>query len=441
MLNTQTKGEENKRLSISNKISSYDSIFNFYYSVKLIYGEKMLKKFFLFAVVAGFSIKPTIAQSPIDIYGYAQASYLFFHNTYDPYPPSGEQNYKYHNMGLDQLNLFAEKDLGGNFSAFINFEFINNYSSDKGFGSFNLQEIYLKWDFHDYLKVKFGVVIPQFNAMFEIYNRTPLLPYLIRPKLYDANGGNLVDIFNILPQKALIQVYGIVPIDAVNIEYAVFAGNPPNSFISSPSNNLLPGYVAYGESAVAYASYGGRIGIKTGGLRAGVSVSFDTDNLENFVMDENGDAATLGDLNRYRFGSDFDFKFNNFELSAEYLIVKTVTPASVQDSLNLWSLLDPYFIGNSFDKKFYYATLLYNFSDELFGYVMYDYLNDSVDPYYFGLDGYYGYHLGGGYYLTDNVIFKVQFTRNFARFNTGEDVIPIRNYSENNYTVGVSISF
>ncbi len=401
----------------------------------------MIRKFFLIMVFIEIIVTQLYAQSSIDIYGYVQSSYLFFHNKFDPYPPEEEQDYTYHNMGLNQLNLFFEKDLGDNFSGFINFEFINNFSSDKGYGSLNLQEVYLKWDFHDYLKVKFGMVIPQFNAMFEIYNRTPLLPYLIRPKLYDATSGNLVDIFDILPQKALVQINGSVPVDAASIEYALFAGNPPNNFLSSPNNDLLPGYVAYGESAVKYFSLGGRIGVKIGGLRAGLSGSIDKDNRENFETDSDGNTANLGDLPRYRVGVDFNFKFNKFELSAEYLKVKTKVTSDIQDSLNSWSSLDPYFIGNSFDKTFYYATLLYNFSDRLFAYVMYDYLNDSVDPYYFGLDGYYGYHFGGGYYLNDNVILKVQYTRNLARYDTGEEVIPIRKYSENNYAVGVSVSF
>ena len=107
-----------------------------------------------------------MAQNTIDIYGYVQSSYLFFHNYYNPFPPSGEANYTYHNMGINQLNLFFAKDFGDDFSSFINFEFVNNYSSDKGFGSFNLSEAYIKWDYRDFLKLKFGMVIPQFNALF-----------------------------------------------------------------------------------------------------------------------------------------------------------------------------------------------------------------------------------------------------------------------------------
>jgi hypothetical protein len=344
-------------------------------------------------------------------------------------------------MGINQLNLFFAKDFGDDFSSFINFEFVNNYSSDKGFGSFNLSEAYIKWDYRDFLKLKFGMVIPQFNALFEIYNRTPLLPYVVRPKLYDATSGNLVDIFDILPQKALIQIYGSIPVESTNLEYALFAGNPPNSFLSSPNNNLLPGYVAYGQSAVNYISFGGRIGIRTSNIRLGVSASFDKDNRRNFIKNSLGDSVNLGDLNRYRLGSDLYFKLGNFELSAEYLITKTKVSSDLQDSLDTWNASDPYFIGKSFDKTFYYATLLYNVSSKIFVYIMYDYLNDSVNPYYFGLDGYYGYHLGGGYYLNDNILFKIQYFKNFGRFDTGEAVIPIRNYYENNVAVGVSIIF
>lgn len=383
----------------------------------------------------------TFAQSNIDVYGYAQTSYLFFNNSYDPYPPEGEKNYKYNNMGIGQLNLFFAKDFGDDFSAFINFEFINNYSSDKHFGSFNLQEAYVKWDYRNFLKVKFGMIIPQFNNLFEIYNRTPLLPYLIRPKLYDATGGNLVDIFDILPQKSLLQVNGFIPFNAINLEYAFFLGNPPNKFISSTDNDLLPGYVAFGQSAESYFSYGGRTGLRLGDFRIGVSGSIDKDNRRNFVKNSMEETADLGDLDRYRIGSDLNFKFGNFELSAEYLLVKTSLSSEIQDSLNAWNELDPYFIGNSFDKTFYYATLQYYLSEKLNFYIMYDYLNDKVDPYYFGLDGYYGYHFGGAYFINDSVILKLQYTKNFARYDTGEEVNPIRKYSENNVAAGVSITF
>ncbi|HEX2981945.1 MAG TPA: hypothetical protein VHO28_00225 [Ignavibacteriales bacterium] len=399
----------------------------------------MFRKFFIIMLLP--LLGSIYAQDAIDVYGYAQTSYIYFTNSYDPYPPAGEADYEFHNMGVGQLNLFFAKNFGDDFSVFTNLEFINNYSSDKQFGSFNLQEAYLKWDYRDFLKIKFGMLIPQFNNLFEIYNRTPLLPYIIRPKLYDATSGNLVDIFDILPQKALVQLYGFIPASSVNFEYALFVGNPPNKFLSSPDNDLLPGYVAYGQSSKNYLSYGARLGVRTGDFRLGVSGSMDKDNKQNFIKNSNEDVANLGDLDRYRIGADINFKYGDFELSAEYLLVKTTLPSDKQDSLNAWHEADPYFIGDSFDKTFYYATLQYNISDKFFSYVMYDYLNDKADPYYFGLDGYYGVHIGGGYYANDSIILKLQYSRNFARYDTGEEIEPIRKYAETNFAAGVSITF
>lgn len=401
----------------------------------------MFKKLIVAALFFAAAFGTIRAQGNIEIYGYTQAYYNSFHNTWKQGAPEGEANYYFHNLGISQANVFLAKDLGDDFSAFVNFEFINNYSSDKGFGSFNLQEAYLKWDYRDFLKVKFGMLLPQFNNLLEIYNRTPLLPYLIRPKLYEANIGNMVNIFDILPQKALLQVNGSVPVESANFEYAVFLGGPPNSFISSPSHDFLPSYVSYGQSSTNSFSWGGRLGIRAGGLRLGVSTSFDVMNGNGFAKDENGGTADLGKLNRYRIGSDLSFKFGDFELSAEYLKVKTPLTSAWQDSLNTWNSLDPHFIGKDFDKTFYYASLQYNITESLYSYVMYDYLNDNVDPFYFGLDGFYGFHLGAGYYINDSIILKAQFIRNFARFDTGEEVDAIRDYSENNYAAGVSITF
>lgn len=410
-------------------------------SYKIYCGAIMSKKLILLLLLSFPISEVLIAQSSIEIYGYAQSSYLLYNNKYDPYPPQGEQNYTYHNMGINQLNLFFNKDFGDNFSSFINLEFINNYSSDKGFGSFNLQEAYIKWDYRDFLKVKFGMIIPQFNSLFEIYNRTPLLPYIIRPKLYDATTGNLVDIFDILPQKALIQIYGVVPIESANIEYALFAGNPPNKFLSSPDNDILPGYVPYGQSGEKFFCYGGRIGLKYGNLKAGVSGNIDVDNRQNFIKNYSGDVVNLGNMDRYRLGVDIYLSMGKFEFSSEFLIAATDVPTDIQDSLNTWNASEPYFIGKSFDKKFFYATLQYNYDEKLFIYVMYDYLNDKLDPFYFGLDGYYGAHIGGGYYINDSIILKLQYNKNFARYDTGENFIPKRDYSENIYAFGASVTF
>jgi len=123
------------------------------------------------------------------------------------------------------------------------------------------------------------------------------------------------------------------------------------------------------------------------------------------------------------------------------LKVSSNKSSATDDSLTAWNAADPYFIGKSFDKEFYYATLQYNVTDDLAVYAMYDYLNDSVDPFYFGLDGYYGYHLGAFYSVNEAVVLKFQFTNNHARYDTQEPVNPIRGFEELQFSAGVSYAF
>ncbi|HRI48291.1 MAG TPA: hypothetical protein PK559_14380, partial [Ignavibacteriaceae bacterium] len=410
--------------------------FNFVHEDKM----NKIKVLFLLAV---FTALPELgfAQDGLQVFGFTQAYYTSFSNTWTPAPPAGEEDYKYNHMGIGQLNLLFNNNFGDDFSAFINFELTNNYSSSKGFGSFNLQEAYFKWDGPDYLKVKFGSVIPQFNGLYQVYNKTPLMPFLVRPKLYEVNMENLVDIFDILPQKALLHINGTFPLEKASIEYSAFLTNPVNKFISSPNNDLIPGYVSYGQSAVNYVGLGGRLGFNYGGFNVGVSVSADKDNKRRFISDVNGNEVDLGDLLRTRLGFDFDFNFAGFNLKGEYLKVSSKVTSDIQDSLNAWNNADPYYIGNSFDKEFYYVLLQYNITEKLFAYTMYDYLTDKVDPFFFGLEGYYGIHVGGGYNLNDNIVLKAQYILNFAKYDVGTVVDPVRDFRENNFSIGASIMF
>jgi hypothetical protein len=386
---------------------------------------------------------PLKAQGPVEVFGYVQTSFTNFHNVWKQGPPDGEDNYRFNYMGVNQMNLFLAKDFGSDLSGRINLEFVNNYSSDKGFGTFNLQEAYLRWDYRDYLKVKFGMVIPQFNALYEIYNKTPLLPYIIRPKLYEANAGNTYDLFDMLPQKALIHINGSIPVNDFVFEYAGYAGNPPNSFIFSPTNPVIsPSYAAYGQSGVSYLTFGGRLGVASDYFRVGVSLTRDKENQRNFVTSSlDGSTANLGDLGRTRFGADAQVTVGSFVLSGEYLVTHTTVPQAEQDSIDVWHAADPYGVGGGFQKKFYYATLLYNVTDQIFVYGMYDYLNDEHNPFFFGMDGYYGYHVGAGYRPNDAVVLKIQGIHNKGRYDVGAEVDPVRDYDEYQLAIGASLTF
>jgi hypothetical protein len=246
-----------------------------------------------------------------------------------------------------------------------------------------------------------------------------------------------------LPQKALIHINGSIPVKDIVFEYAAYAGNPPNNFIFSPTNPVIsPSYVAYGQSGVPYMSYGGRVGVSHDIFRVGVSFSGDRENQRNFVTSSvDGTTADLGDLGRFRLGADVQVSLGKFTLSAEYMVTHTSVPKEIQDSIDVWHAADPYGVGPGFQKKFYYATLQYNITEAVYVYGMYDYLNDEHNPFFFGLDGYYGYHVGAGYRVNDAVVLKIQAINNKARFDVGEPVDPLRDYDDYQLAIGASMTF
>lgn len=399
---------------------------------------------FLIAITFLISYSNIFAQSDLYIFGYVQSAFTRYENDWVPdydFEPENRINF----MGINQLNLFFSKGYTKNISAFVNFEFTNNYSSNKGFGYFNLQEAYFRWDYKDYFRFKFGMLLPRFNTMYEIYNRFPLFPYIARPKMYETNLENVIDIFDILPQKALIQAFGTIPFyNDIGLEYAIYMGNPPNSYISSPKDDLLPGYVAYGQSATGFVNFGGRIGLSAENFSFGFSINKDKDNKEKYkILDNNLNTFTknLGALDRTRFGCDFYFNFNNFTITAEYMKVITKLSSTQKDSLHVWESLNPYYNGNNFDKEGYFLTLQYNFENDFYLFAMIDYLNDKSNPYYFSMDGIRGINFGAGYIVTDELILKSQVIFNHGKFNIARTNDQIRKYYERQYQIGASFTF
>ena len=442
-----------------------------------------MKKFILLFAAFVFA-QGAKAMDNVQFFGFIQPIFWHFQSDQDYW-----SKVKYNTGGVSQGNFFITADFDDNLSTFINFELINNFSTDKEWGAFNLQEAYLKWEPNNYVNLKFGQVIPQFNSMFEIYNRTPLLPYLLRPQIYEATIGNLVDIFDILPQKALVHLSGYMPVsDGVKLDYATYINHTVNAFHSSPSNDLKPYYVAYGQGASPYLGYGGRVGLRVGDLKVGISASTDKGNQSKFKwtegsypdnprdpkdpMDTDGDknpfeqqTADLGEITRIRIGADFSMKFAGFTLSGEYMMNKSniddhnvtfddvydldvankpiTKTMSVKDFLKYANSKNKMFIGSGLDKMSYFATLQYNFTDNIYGYVMYDYLEDEINPYYFGTEGYKGFSFGAGWQVNDNVVLKAQLVQHNVKYDNTMDYT---NYTQTDYSemfmvIGTSIAF
>ena len=90
-------------------------------------------------------------------------------------------------FNLQQLNMFFQRDITQQWTSFVNVEILNNYSSSRQWGALNLEEAWVKYRRNNFFSLKLGLQIPIFNNLNEIKNRTPLLPYIIRPLVYETS--------------------------------------------------------------------------------------------------------------------------------------------------------------------------------------------------------------------------------------------------------------
>ena len=132
-----------------------------------------------FLLLATASAGAQSQEKPLRIFGYFQNSFQQW--------TAFEFRPKQNSFSLQQLNLFFQKDLGTNWTAFVNFEFLNNFSSSRQWGSANLEETWVKYRASMRFNLKLGLLVPIFNNLHEIKNRTPLLPYIIRPLAYETS--------------------------------------------------------------------------------------------------------------------------------------------------------------------------------------------------------------------------------------------------------------
>jgi hypothetical protein len=323
--------------------------------------------------------------SDLYIYGYMQAFYVTMQC--DLLGPKSTT------FLLQQTNVMASKEFVGGFSTFLNLQFTNSYHSMIKWGGLNIEEGWVKYKYDRALNIKAGLIIPSFNAMLQVQNRTPLLPYIFRPFVYESILTEQLDLETLLPVRANVEVYGSVPVSGLNLEYALFIGNSESEFIVSGGGS----FQVSGMDTTTYKMYGGRIGVAAPWLRAGVSMSSDK---ENHVQ------MGLGALQRNRYGADASLRISRFTLEGEAILVRTTIGDREQGILTLIRSLNP-MLGKNFDRDFYYGTLLCDITDAVFGYGSYSYLriNDIV-PYANGINE---WTIGGGWRPIDQVVLKGQY--------------------------------
>jgi hypothetical protein len=352
--------------------------------------------------------------SDLRIYGYMQVLGYNQRTESNIQTPRGAINIVQdrNTFSLQQMNLFLSKPLGEHFSAFVNLEFSLSYASQRGWGSFSVEEAWANYNQSEAFNVKAGLLLPTFNNLNELKNRTPLLPYLFRPFVYETSVASLLNAEDFLPERAFLQVYGSLPLGALRFDYAFHTGNSETSYITTRNATVQTAGAAFpGEDSSPFKSVGGRIGLRNGAetFKVGVSGTYDRDKRTDTTFGFGGPTAIpgvrreflapVGDVPRVRVGADLSFTLGNFAFEGEYIGVfhDVQYPSGFQGTLN---------------KTFYYGNLLYNITDNFYVYGNFNYLKGDVlnpnDGAANGLDAFGG---GLGYRITDGLIAKGQYQR------------------------------
>lgn len=311
---------------------------------------------------------------------------------------------------VQQANIFFHHQTDAKFTAWLNIEILNNYNSDRNWGSIKLEEAWGRFDIGKGTSIKAGKLIPAFNNLNEIKNKTPFLPYIIRPTAYETAFVGLFPISALSPQDAFLQFTNQASLGPAYLKTDIFVGNAEENFrLSEDLNTPVP----RGSDTTNYVAVGGRFGVQHDFISAGFSTTFDRENIANQEA-----------LRRWRFGGDLRLLINRLSFEGELTLVKYDTPKASE----------------SYNKLFYYGTFLYDFSDQLFIYTAYNKLKDK-NYLYLG-DGADIYSVGGGFQIYENVKLKLQYVD--VRVTWLQDVflIPVNfSASYKAYAAAISVMF
>lgn len=199
-----------------------------------------------------FGFTSHINSEGIEINGYAQV-YCGYNKANDLIP-----QIKASSFNIQEMDLVFQKNLGSALSTFVDLQFLNTYSSEKGWGNFNLDQMWIKYSPTKQLNVKFGHIVPIFNAFNEIKTKFPLLPYIFRPLIYESSLATFVNPQEFLPMNAALQVNGTVSASAMKLDYALFGGN--SDFVVSDKVSKGNTLITSGFDSTNFKLFGGRVG-------------------------------------------------------------------------------------------------------------------------------------------------------------------------------------
>lgn len=342
-----------------------------------------------------------LSEGPIEIFGYYQ-------NSFEYNALNNERDYT--TFMTQQLNLIAQKDLAPRFRSFVNFEFLNTFDGSLGWGSASLKEAWVRYDAGQHFKLKLGLQLPVFNALNEIKTRSPLLPYIVRPIVYESSLKEIVNIEEYVPEQAFVQAYGVWPVLRSNVEYALFVGNSANV-----NNDISRGQTGIDTTRVLLV--GGRLGINRNSFDSGFSefglgVSATYDRVNSYIgvpalfiddPDELAEAVpSYEEIPRWRVGGDLSVYWNRLYLKSEIISVSNKERSDLLD----------------IDRLFYYGTLGIITSERSEFYVTYwatresGFVQDRPNAPEYTLDQHADldiYSFGVKYNLLPRVVLKAQY--------------------------------
>ncbi|MBT6149771.1 MAG: hypothetical protein HOH74_30310 [Gemmatimonadetes bacterium] len=280
----------------------------------------------------------------VQVFGYFQSTFTHQTRLQTQFEKASEQN----SFSVQQQNLFFQRDIDRHWRAFVNIEFVNSFSSARGWGSASLEEVWVRYRLGRRLNIKLGQSIPVFNNLNEIKTKTPLLPYIIRPLVYEASFSEFLAVEEYLPQQAFLQAYGYIPIERLKLDYAAYIGNGPN--INDDGDGAQTGVDTTDSFLV-----GGRIGLRADALKIGFSAA--RDHAYGLIPADLIVAQPLinQQITRRRLGADFSWLWRDWSIEAE----------------GIWVTYDDDLPDFSQDKRFVYATLGYQHTERLFLYASY----------------------------------------------------------------------
>jgi hypothetical protein len=207
-----------------------------------------------------------------------------------------------------------------------------------------------------------------FNSFNEIKNRTPLIPYVVRPLVYESSLSDVLNNPLYTPQQAFLQAYGWTSLGKNwKFDYATYLGN--TDMVVATFEGGLPEDdrdvdLAAGIDSSAAVLFGWRVGVRKGSFKFGFSATLDRTSLFASAAEVPGaPPGDYGSIPRYRSGYDLSFHIGRFWLENESLGVIATRSDEGLDA----------------EVGFTYLMLGYDLSERWRGYLGYQIINQQIE--------------------------------------------------------------